>query len=517
MQPSGSVSRIFRSGLASSAGNVIVNGANVGRDAAIALAFGTGVSVDALFLAIMLPVFVVTVGTGAYRNTMVPILEKVAHGRGVESVKRMIGRCMVLNAPIALAAGIVLALCAPWYAPLIAGRLPEDAAASIELLTWAALPMFVVSGYASLIEGPLQTQGVFFQSSVLRAGLPIGMAGGAVFLGPHFGVLGVCYGGLVGAGLQLIGASILTARQGMLQGVWTPLDRGVSKEVGTQFTLLSAGVCLSYISPVINQWMASFLGSGSVSVLSYANRLVLGVASLAMGALGPALLPHFSKLVAKGDRDGLNTHYATVMRLVLWGSVALSGLVWLLSEPVVVLLYERGNFLRADSLAVADIMGWLCLQFPALFVGIVAATLISAVSLNRVFVPMSVLVAIVNVAANGLLMQWYGLAGIAVATTVSYLTSLATMNIALYRAGVVRLPRILLLDAAASLGTASILAIGVTALNGKLGPLPTGWQLAVSAVGVGLYSLAAALSLRPALVRMKEAAGGGVSRELRAA
>lgn len=501
--PAGSVKGIVRSGVASSVGNAIVNFSNIGRDASIALAFGTGMMVDAFFLAIMFPIFIMTVGASAYRSTMIPILEKTIHVEGVVGVQKMIGRFMAVNAPIVLGAGIILALCAPFYAPLISGNLPGDAATSIRLFTWAALPMFVVSAYANLAEGPLQTQGVFFLSSLMRAGLPLGMTFGAIFLGPQHGILGLCYGGLIGAVLQLIVASILLAQQGMLQGVRTPLKQGLGGEVRGQFALLSAGVSLSYISPLIDQWMASFLDAGSVSILSYANRLVVGAASLSIGALGPALLPHFSKLVARGDNIGLNKHYVAVIRLTLWASVAIAGVIWLLSEPIVVLLYERGNFSRTDSLAVANIIGWLCLQFPALLIGIVASIVLSAVSLNKVFIPLSILVACVNVAANFILMQWYGLVGIAISTAVTYVVSLVTMNIVLYRKKIVRLPQTLFIDLVASAGMAVILALVLTAIDGKPGPIPTGRQIALSTLGVGIYCLIAYLCARPTLAGIK--------------
>lgn len=498
--PAGSVKTFVRAGISSSAGNVIVNFANIGRDASIALAFGTGLNVDAFFLAIMLPIFILTIGTGAYRSTMIPILEKTIHAEGILYVHRMIGRFMTVNVPIVLGAGIILALCVPFYAPLISGSLPGEAATFIKLFTWAALPMLAVSGYASLVEGPLQTQGIFFLSSVLRAGLPLGMAFGAIFLGPQHGILGVCYGGLIGAVLQTILASILLAQQGMLQGVRSPLDRELCKEVRGQFALLSMGVSLSYISPVIDQWMASFLGTGFVSILGYANRLVVGAAALTIGALGPALLPHFSRMVAKGDNNGIKTHYVAVVRLTLWASVALAGVVWLLSEPIVVLLYERGNFVRADSLAVANIIGWFCLQFPPLLVGTIAATLLSAVSLNKVFVPLSILVASVNATTNFILMQWYGLAGIAISTAVTYIASLVTMNIVLYRKGIVRLPQTLLIDLAASMGVASLMALGLMAINGKPGPIPTGQQIVLSTLGIVAYCLIGYVFVKPGLI-----------------
>jgi peptidoglycan biosynthesis protein MviN/MurJ (putative lipid II flippase) len=169
----------------------------------------------------------------------------------------------------------------------------------------------------------------------------------------------------------------------------------------------------------------------------------------------------------------------------------------------VVLLYERGNFVRADSLAVANIIGWFCLQFPALLVGSIASIVLLATSLNKVFIPLSILVAFVNVAANFILMQWYGLVGIAISTAVTYVVSLVTMNIVLYRKKIVRLPQTLFIDLVASAGMAVILALVLTAIDGKPGPIPTGRQIALSTLGVGIYCLIAYLCARPTLAGIK--------------
>jgi putative peptidoglycan lipid II flippase len=237
--------------------------------------------------------------------------------------------------------------------------------------------------------------------------------------------------------------------------------------------------------------MASFLETGAVSVLSYANRLIVGAASLVAAALSPTLLPHFSRLAARGETDRFNSHYIAIIRLTWWGSIVMAGAIWVMSEPVVALLYEHGNFTRADSLAVSNLVGWFCLQFPPMLAGVVGSTLLIAAGHNRVFLPLSIMIAIVNAGGNLALMPYYGLSGIALSTIVTYLASLVVINIVLIRRGIIRIHRSLLRDLAISLTTAAAIGTLLIIEEGKLSVVPTSDQLLLCTVAAAVYCVIA--------------------------
>lgn len=487
----GSAATAIRAGVSTSAGNFIVNLANLGRDAALALAYGTTFTIDAFFLALMVPIFMATVATGAYRNTVVPILERIIHEKGKDGADSFISHLMIGNLPIVFAAGASLALLAPFYAPILAGRLPAETVPLIKTLTWAVLPMALISAYASLAEGPLQTLGTYFWPALFRAALPLGIALGAILWGPTYGIWGACYGGALGSVIQLASIYILLPKRTPDSDASHKHDSSTAREIRQQFGFLSASVAIAYICPIIDQWMASFLETGAVSVLSYANRLIVGAASLAASALGPALLPHFSRLAARGETDRFNSHYMAIVRMTWWGGIAMAGIMWLISEPAVALLYERGNFTRADSLAVSSMVGWLCLQFPPMLAGAVGSTVLSASGNNRVFLPLSILIAIINAGGNLALMPYYGLPGIALSTIVTYLVSLVVINVVLVKKGIIRIHRSLLRNLAISLITAAAIGTVLIIAEGKLSVLPTAEQFLLCTVAVGTYCVIA--------------------------
>lgn len=492
--------------MATSVANSVVHAINIGRDAALAVAFGTSVALDTFFLAMMLPVFLATVGVGAYRNAVVPILERLIHAAGLPQATTFIRRLFTRNLAILAAVGLGIAAMAPLYSPLLAGRLPSDTLTLMTTLSWAVLPMTLVSAAAGLAEGPMQTLGYYFWPAFFRGALPLGIALGALVLGPTYGVLGACYGGACGALIQLTGTWLMLRHHPTGSDLPQEQVQHVSEEVRQQFGLLSAGVAIAYISPLIDQWMAAFLGTGAVSILSYANRLIVGAASLAASALSPGLLPHFSRLAARGETAQLHKHYLAAVRMTWWIGIVLAGLTWVFSEPFVVLLYEHGQFTREDSLAVADIVGWFCLQFPPMLAGIAGSAMLSASGQNKVFLPLSALIATVNAAGNLCLMPFYGLAGIALSTVITYVLSLVTINVMLVRKGLIPPPWGLLRDGVISLGTGIALVLLLLTHDAKLAATPTGSQLALSALALGMFGLVALYCTKEVLLAIRRTA-----------
>lgn len=486
----------MRSGANLAGGNLLVTVMNLVRDIAIAYVFATSPLVDAFFLSIMIPVFVVTVGVGAYRSTIVPVIEKVSAMAGEEASRALVMRTQLVNLLVILISGICISAVVPFYAPLLTGGSGHADANMISKLTMAALPMFMVMTYANLAEGPLQTRGKFFLPSVSRVCVPIGMAGGALVLGRSWGAYGICIGGFAGACLQLLLSLTWMHWEKMATFVRRPMDASLATDIRINFFTLAAGTSIVYISPVIDQWFAAYVGAGAVSILAYASRLSTGVASITTGSIAPVLLTYFSRMIARHETDRLKYLYIKYLKITFWLGIGLAVSVWMVSDLVVSILYENGNFVRGDTEAVALVLAWLSLQFPSLLVSAAGFSLISAYGLNRVFIPLNLLNAVVNALGNYILMQRYGLAGIAISTGVTMLVSVIAMNVFLVKKNVIRLPVTMVADLAAALLIAGITCQLALILGGKQGPEIDLGKLLWGALTFSVYAIPAGVRIR---------------------
>lgn len=112
------------------------------------------------------------------------------------------------------------------------------------------------------------------------------------------------------------------------------------------------GLGLAQVTILVNMGFASSLGEGIISYISWADRLLELPLSLISVSLGTALLPTLSQYWAQNDRNGFAENSERFLSLNLFlSSMAAIGL-FVLSEPIVRLLFERGQFDYQDSLGV---------------------------------------------------------------------------------------------------------------------------------------------------------------------
>ena len=170
------------------------------------------------------------------------------------------------------------------------------------------------------------------------------------------------------------------------------------------------------------------LGPGQVSVLSYGNKIasvVVGVGSL---ALGTAVLPQFSRMVAMSDWAGIRHTLKTYTRLVLLVTIPMAGLLIALSRPLVSLLFERGAFVSNDVRHVASVQSCYLLQLPFYVVGMLCVRLISALKANHVLMWGTLINFSLNITLNYLLMKEFGVSGIALSTSLVYACNLCYLS-----------------------------------------------------------------------------------------
>lgn len=112
------------------------------------------------------------------------------------------------------------------------------------------------------------------------------------------------------------------------------------------------GLGLSQITVIVNIGFASSLGEGVISYINWADRLLELPLSLISVSLGTALLPTLSQYWAQGDHKGLAENSERFLSLNLFLSTMAAIGLYVLSEPIVRLLFERGQFDYQDSLGV---------------------------------------------------------------------------------------------------------------------------------------------------------------------
>jgi len=193
-----------------------------------------------------------------------------------------------------------------------------------------------------------------------------------------------------------------------------------------------ASIVMSSTS-VIDNAMASWLDSGAVAALTYGSKIPAFLAAAGMTALGSAVLPHFSRLVALEDHGAIRHTLNTYGRWLLILAVPITIVFIAASEWIVRMLFERGAFDAEDTRIVTFVQQMYLIQIPFVMVGILGGRLLIAMSKMYLLTIMAVVNLAVVVVGNLVLMQWLGVGGIALATSIMYAVSAAMIWVLVHR------------------------------------------------------------------------------------
>jgi putative peptidoglycan lipid II flippase len=193
---------------------------------------------------------------------------------------------------------------------------------------------------------------------------------------------------------------------------WEP-QLGVVMRNAMPFLL--GGLAFSSAS-VVDQTMASWLPPGSVTVLSYSEKLCMIILGVSAGPLADVLFPYFADQVARHEWKGLRRRLLMSVGAIVGLTLPLAFLLDLFAPTIVGLLFERGAFHHEDTLRVAHVLRFGALQIPFYILGIVTARVIVSMQASRFMLIFSFAALFGNAGLNWLLMQNMGVAGIALST-----------------------------------------------------------------------------------------------------
>jgi putative peptidoglycan lipid II flippase len=254
----------------------------------------------------------------------------------------------------------------------------------------------------------------------------------ALVLFPGLDIYALVWGALIAGVTELVILGFALEQRGLLPWPRWSAANPATAEILRQCGPLVLGSLFASSALVIDQAMASWLGPGSVSALNYGNKVPAFLCGLGVTALGTAVLPHFSRLVAAGDYHIIQNTLYTYTRWLLALAIPFTLMCMVASEWLIKVLFERGAFNASDTTLVAFIQQMYFIQVPFSIVTILGARLLVAMAKNHHLWVISALCLLLNVLGNLLLMRWLGVSGIALATSVASIASMSMVFAAIH-------------------------------------------------------------------------------------
>lgn len=342
------------------------------RETLMAAALGTGPMADVFYAAFRFPnLFRRLFAEGAFNAAFVPLFAKEIEANGVDGAKRFSEEVFGVLFTVLLLITIVMELSMPLLVQwVIAPGFSDDPVKYSLTVRLAAVmfPYLMCMSLTAMLSGMLNSLHHFFAAAIAPVFLNILMIGAllwALYTGADpamtawylsWSVLaaGVLQMAVVYAGVRHAGISLSFKFPRFTPNVKRLLVLAVPAAV-------TGGI--TQINQLIGQAIASGK-EGAIAALQYADRiyqLPLGVVGVAVGVV---LLPELARALKAGHMKEAGNIQNRSMEFVLFLTLPAAAALWVLSDEIIRVLYERGAFTQENTTVVAAILAIYGIGLP---------------------------------------------------------------------------------------------------------------------------------------------------------
>lgn len=386
----------------------------------LAAQFGAGDALDAFFVGNALPRIMVQWFLVSMSSiVLVPLLTEATSRYGEEEANRISNTFTTMTAVFLLTVIVVgLVFAGPICRALAPGHTPEVHALSVKILRVMLFNM-VFAGIVAFCRGFLHSERRFLYPAIAQnAQLIVTVLFvwfGAAAWGIWSAAIGTVVGMVIAAAILMVPMSRTHFRLSLGLDLRDPIVRRILS-LFVPFLVLGAGAQINFLS---DRWFASFLFEGAVSIITFADAVVvpiMGVFSLSV------TLPMFTVFSEHSAAENAEAFRATVesgIRSIAIISLPVVAIFVALREPTMRFLLARGAFTTDQALAVADQLLFLT---PALVTWSFAVLMVYAIFSTQ-DVKWCVKIILIEIAANIvldiILVRVMGLPGLALATSLA--------------------------------------------------------------------------------------------------
>lgn len=339
--------------------------------AALALRFGAGLDVDGYAYALSLPVFLSSLIVTMISYIAAPVIA-AQHNVSVRSefpAQRLSGTVLTLAVAFAM-----FGLFANWIQPLLLPPSPAlhqmDALNTLIRLAW--------------ILGGIQIAGALATTTLTATGRPI-ISALLAFPTNIVAVTAIMFAH--GAGIEIaIAGMIVGAAISAVIGMWfaravilpprfpsksNPNDRTL-RQSGQRFFWSSLALSCFGSYVLVDAVLAARLGEGALATMGFAHRIIVGFGGLVVAGPSALIVPRLVRSVAAGDIVGFRRMLLGSMTFVGIGGLVLALAFVGFPEPIVRLLFERGEFSAEDARLLSTVLAAMAPGMVAMLFAVVA-------------------------------------------------------------------------------------------------------------------------------------------------
>ena len=387
------------------------------KEVGVAAVFGRSDAMDAFLIAMLIPGLLINLISESMNQALIPTLIRVRERKGDREAQELLSSSMLWVVVLLGAASAAMALTARGFFPMIASHFPPAKLDLSVRLFYGLLPLVVMTGVATNCTAVLNTFDRFAVPALAPVLIPTAILAGTLLLGGRLGIWAVVYASLAGALAHAVTVAWMMDAHGYRFRLrWYGMTEA-TREVGQQYgpILLSSVVASGGL--LVDQLMAALLPAGSVSALAYANRFVSVVLLLQAGAISTAVTPYFSRMIAVEDWAGCRRSLRVWVGITALISLPLAAVLIGGSHMLIRVTFQHGVFGTKDTGIVAPVLAMYAIQIPFFVCSRVFYRFLVAMRRTDLILYCGLMNLGLDIVLNLVLMRWFGVAGIALATS----------------------------------------------------------------------------------------------------
>ena len=444
------------------------------RDVTIASALGASFLSDAFFVAFKLPNFLRRLfAEGAFNSAFVPMFAGMLAVDGKEKARDFAGEAMSFLLLILLIVTAIFIIAMPYLMYILAPGFSENAQkfALTVALTRITMPYIIFISLVSLLGGILNSGDKF----AAVAATPVIMNLCLIII-PYF-IEGITPNGAYALSIAVMLSGVaqwlwlvrFCKRQNMLPKLVHPRLTPEVKKLLVLIAPAALGAGVAQINLFMDMIIASQFDSG-VSFLYYADRInelplaVIGI------AVGTALLPMLSRQIREGKREESFHSQNRALELATFLSVPAAIAIMVIAEPIISVMFERGKFSPADTIATFHALIAFAVGLPAFILVKILAPAFYANQDTKTPFKIATICIVVNFVFNIILMFPLRHVGLALATSIASWLNVFLMAHTLGKRDWLRLEKRLFWQVGKILFASAIMAVFLWFLTPILAP-----------------------------------------------
>ena len=346
--------QVTRAAALISIGNVSSRVLGLVREMAKSYFFGAGGAVSAFDVAAQVPIMLydLLVG-GMLSSALVPVFSDYTPEERRSELWRLISLLISLLAIFLGAFILIIEVTAPAVARILGAGLTTEYLTLAAQMIRITTPAILFLNTAGLLSGVLYALQRFKRPAFLGAVSNATLVIVVVLLGrSRLGALSLAVGLLAGSLMQVL-FQLGDLRDAHLRFIFPFVGHPALRTIAALYLPIGLGLIVDQVAVALSFNLASRTGPSGIAWMKYAATIIQFPLGMVVTAISIAILPTLSRYATDEEETQFRATLAQGLRLVLILVLPAASLMLVLAEPLVALLFQRGNFMVADTQAVA--------------------------------------------------------------------------------------------------------------------------------------------------------------------